>query len=68
MNALHERPHTHSFVFRFSYYYEPLNSVRLNGDWEAWLDFFNDAVMATITQTEETTQQRLYLSKNKNSS
>jgi len=39
------------------YYYELLNNVRLTGDWEAWLDFFADAVTATATQAVETTRQ-----------
>lgn len=36
------------------YYYELLNRVRLNGDWEAWLDFFAEAVIATATQAWDT--------------
>jgi Fic family protein len=44
------------------YYYELLNNVRLTGDWEAWLDFFAEAVMVTATQAVETTQQLLDLS------
>jgi Fic family protein len=31
-------------------YYELLNGVRLTGDWEAWLEFFADAVIASATQ------------------
>jgi len=31
-------------------YYELLNAVRLTGDWEAWLEFFADAVLASATQ------------------
>ena len=31
------------------YYYELLNRVRLQGDWEAWLDFFADAMTYGIT-------------------
>ena len=38
------------------YYYELLNSVRITGDWEAWLDFFAEAVIATASQAVETTQ------------
>ena len=45
------------------YYYELLNNVRLTGDWEAWLDFFAEAVIATATQAVETAQQLLDLSK-----
>jgi Fic family protein len=45
------------------YYYELLNMVRLTGDWEAWLDFFADAVIVTATQAVETAQQLVDLSK-----
>jgi Fic family protein len=31
------------------YYYELLNGVRLNGEWEAWLKFFAEAVCVTAT-------------------
>lgn len=44
------------------YYYELLNNVRLTGDWEAWLDFFAEAVIVTATQAVETAQQLLALS------
>jgi Fic family protein len=44
------------------YYYELLNNVRLTGDWEAWLDFFAEAVTVTATQAVETAQQLLDLS------
>jgi len=44
------------------YYYELLNNVRLIGDWEAWLDFFAEAVIVTATQAVETAQQLLDLS------
>jgi Fic family protein len=43
-------------------YYELLNEVRLTGDWEAWLDFFADAVIHTATQAVETAQQLMKLS------
>lgn len=43
-------------------YYELLNEVRLTGDWEAWLDFFADAVIHTATQAMETVQQLMKLS------
>jgi Fic family protein len=42
-------------------YYELLNKVRLTGDWEAWLDFFAEAVIATATQAVETARQLLEL-------
>ena len=31
-------------------YYELLNSVRLAGDWEAWLEFFLDGIFCTASQ------------------
>jgi Fic family protein len=39
------------------YYYELLNEVRLSGNWEAWLDFFAEAVIGTATQAVETARQ-----------
>lgn len=44
------------------YYYELLNNVRLTGDWEAWIDFFAEAIVVTATQAVETAQQLLDLS------
>ena len=44
------------------YYYELLGNVRLTGDWEAWLDFFAEAIIVTATQAVETAQQLLDLS------
>ena len=44
------------------YYYELLGNVRLTGDWEAWLDFFAEAVIVTATQAVETAQHLLDLS------
>lgn len=43
-------------------YYELLNEVRLTGDWEAWLNFFADAVIHTATQAVATAQQLMKLS------
>lgn len=43
-------------------YYELLDNVRLTGDWEAWLDFFAEAVLATATQAVDTAQLLLDLS------
>jgi Fic family protein len=40
-----------------SHYYELLNNVRLTGEWEAWLEFFAEAVIATATQAVETARQ-----------
>ena len=39
------------------YYYELLGNVRLTGDWEAWLDFFAEAVIVTAAQAVETARQ-----------
>jgi len=44
------------------YYYELLNNVRMTGDWEAWLDFFAEAVIVTAGQAVETARQLLDLS------
>lgn len=44
------------------HYYELLNNVRMTGDWEAWLDFFAEAVIVTATQAVEAAQQLLDLS------
>ena len=44
------------------YYYELLGNVRLTGDWEAWLDFFAEAVIVTAGQAVETAQHLLDLS------
>lgn len=38
-------------------YYERLQQVRLNGDWEHWLLFFVDAVAASATEAVNTAQQ-----------
>ncbi|MFN2358823.1 MAG: Fic family protein [Desulfotignum sp.] len=43
-------------------YYELLNEVRLTGDWEAWLDFFADALIHTATKAVEAAQQLMKLS------
>lgn len=42
-------------------YYELLNGVRLNGDWERWLDFFAEAVQVSATQGVQTAQALLAL-------
>ena len=44
------------------YYYELLNEVRLSGNWEAWLDFFAEAVIITANQAVDTTRQLTDLS------
>ena len=45
------------------YYYELLDNVRRTGDWEAWLDFFAEAVIATADQAVETARRLLELSR-----
>jgi Fic family protein len=45
------------------YYYELLNNVRLIGEWEAWLDFFAEAVIVTAIQAVETAQLLLTLTR-----
>jgi Fic family protein len=45
-----------------AYYYELLDNVRMTGDWEAWLDFFAEAVMTTADQAVETARHLLDLS------
>jgi len=42
-------------------YYELLNDVRVTGDWEAWLDYFAEAVIATSGQAVETARQLIGL-------
>ena len=42
-------------------YYELLTLVRTEGRWEAWLDFFAEAVVITATQAVEAAQQLLEL-------
>ncbi len=42
-------------------YYELLNEVRLSGDWEAWLEFFADAVVASATQAATSAKRLLEL-------
>ena len=44
------------------YYYELLNEVRLSGNWEAWLDFFAEAVVVTANQAVDTARQLTDLS------
>ena len=38
------------FKLHRQHYYELLNNVRLNGDWESWLEFFADAVAQTASE------------------
>ena len=37
-----------------SLYYDLLNGVRLNGDWERWMDFFAEGVQVSATQAART--------------
>lgn len=43
-------------------YYELLDEVRFTGNWEAWLEFFADAVADTATQAVDTAQKLMNLS------
>ena len=43
-------------------YYQLLNEVRLNGDWETWIAFFAEAVNSTARQAVETIKQLIELS------
>lgn len=45
------------------YYYELLNAVRMKGEWEAWLDFFAEAVIVTADQALKTAQSLVDLVK-----
>jgi len=45
-----------------SYYYECLNNIRQSGDWEAWLDFFAEAVIVTATLAVEAARRLLDVS------
>jgi len=42
-------------------YYEMLNTVRRTGDWESWLTFFAEAVVATANQAVDTAQSLVEL-------
>ncbi|QJD30826.1 Fic family protein [Methylococcus geothermalis] len=42
-------------------YYELLNAVRLNGDWERWLDFFAEGIETSATQAVATAHALLSL-------
>ncbi len=45
------------------HYYDLLNKVRLEGDWEAWLYFFAEAAVSTATQAMGTAQALASLTK-----
>ena len=42
-------------------YYELLNAVRLQGDWERWLDYFAEGIEQSATQAVATAKQLLAL-------
>ncbi|MEA9706371.1 Fic family protein [Xanthomonas campestris] len=42
-------------------YYELLNGVRLQGDWERWLDYFAEGIERSATQAVETARRLLAL-------
>lgn len=42
-------------------YYQLLNDMRLSGDWEAWLEFFAEAVADTATQAVDTARRLVEL-------
>ena len=42
-------------------YYEYLTNVRINGDWEKWIDFFADAVIHTSNQAVNTAKNLIAL-------
>lgn len=46
-----------------AYYYELLTRVRFTGDWEAWLDFFAEAVLTTAHQAVKTAEELLVLTR-----
>ncbi len=45
-------------------YYELLNRVRESGDWESWLEFFADAVLASAAQAASSSKRLLELAAN----
>jgi len=38
-------------------YYQNLNEVRMNSDWETWLEFFADGIIATAEKTIDSTRR-----------
>jgi Fic family protein len=46
------------------YYYDLLNTIRLTGDWEAWLMFFAEAVTATASQGVESINKLTKMAEN----
>jgi len=51
------------FKQRRAEYYRLIDLVRLDGDWEAWLDFFLDGVAQTATTAVQTAQRLVKLFK-----
>ncbi len=49
------------FKTRREEYYQRLNAVRVDGDWEAWLKFFFEGVATTSAQAVDTAQRLLRL-------
>lgn len=49
------------FKRRRADYYDRLNAVRVDGDWEGWLGFFLDGVAETAQQAVDTAQRLLAL-------
>lgn len=52
------------FKSRREEYYQRLDAVRTQGDWEGWLRFFFDGVTATSGQAVDTAQRLLHLFQN----
>lgn len=44
-------------------YYDLLSEVRQTGDWEAWLEFFADAIISTSAQAVDTARRLVELSR-----
>jgi cell filamentation protein, protein adenylyltransferase len=55
-----------SYYFKLhrQYYYDLLDDVRINDDWERWLDFFAEAIIVTARQGIKVTQDLNKLVKN----
>ena len=49
------------FKTRRQQYYDQLDAIRRNGDWESWLRFFLEGVQTTSQQAVETAQRILKL-------
>jgi len=52
------------FKINRSEYYDLLNRVRFQGDWEAWIDFFLEGVQQTATSAVDTTKRLVDLFSN----